>query len=89
VVQFNRIKVRSNPTDNGSEEEVVIPGLRDISNEDSTKKQVGKIMGMVFKQANELDIEGYRIERQTDGGLNEAKNWVEVKRYTFSRLNPA
>ena len=78
----------SNLVDICSEEELDLPGVKDIANEDAARKQVGKIMGVVLKTANEVVIEGYRVQRQTEGGRNAADNWVETKRYTFTRLNP-
>lgn len=48
---------------------------------------VGTVMGQVLKTSNEVVIEGYRIQRQVEGGRNTSGNWMEGKTYTFSRLN--
>ncbi len=66
-----------------------MPNLKDTGNDEAARKQLGKIMGQVLKTANEAVIEGYRVVRNSEWTRSPADNPMEVKHYTFSRLNHA
>ncbi len=72
------------------EEDIEIPGL---SPENQTveqgPQQIGKIMGALFKEGQEVVFEDFKVVRQQERGRTEAGNPVTLNRYTFSLVNAA
>lgn len=63
-----------------------IPGLKDITDEDQRKRKIGVVMGRVFGESEEQELDGVtvsRIEaeqaRQDGGGAYKAKTYIFTK----------
>ena len=69
------------------DDDIDIPGLaKDNRDRDLGQKQVGRIMGKLFDQENEITIGNYRVVRRESSSLTESGNVQKLKNYTF-RLN--
>lgn len=68
--------------------DINIPGLRDAQDEDKAKKVIGMVMAKLFRDTDELDIDGYKVLRDerfvARDNLN-AGGGYKSKTYTFHK----
>ena len=87
--RLNQIVTASDMAEICLEEDIAIPGL---SAENQTveqgPQQIGKIMGQLFKESNEVVIEEFRLVRAQEQSRTEAGNPQTLNRYTFSMGTP-
>jgi hypothetical protein len=88
--KLNRRMKASDIAETCLEEDIGIPGL---SPENQTveqgPQQIGKIMGGLFKEADQVAVEEFQVTRQQEHGRTEAGNVQTLNRYTFSLIGPA
>ena len=71
------------------EEDIDIPGAgREDQTVEQGPQQIGKIMKPLFKDRDELTIEGFQVVRTAQQQLSEAGHTFDAYRYTFRQVNP-
>ena len=89
----NRLNERISASDIAEiclEEDIEIPGLSPESQTvEQGPQQIGKIMGGLFKEAQEVVFEDFRVVRHQERGRTEAGHPQTLNRYTFSLIDAA
>ncbi len=71
------------------EEDVEIPGLpEDNQTVEEGRKQIGRIMGKLFAEAEEVSFDEFRVVKEQEKGLTSAGNEQVLTRYQFNLINP-
>ena len=62
-----------------------IPGLKNPTDEDRARKQVGMLMRRVFQTTPTVELDGFKVTRGHSSVDRTAGGAIEVKTYTFTR----
>jgi hypothetical protein len=72
------------------EEDIEIPGLApENQTTEQGPRQIGKLLGSLFGESQELDFDEFRVARRQEWSRSEAGNSIALNRYTFSLINAA
>lgn len=69
------------------EESIEIPGLRATNNEKAAAQQVGRVMATLFREEGQVEVDNYRVTRQTAHVQSEGNNNMESRSYRIERLD--
>ena len=62
-----------------------IPGLKDPTDEDRARKQVGMLMRRLFQITDTVELDGFKVSRGHSSVDRTAGGAIEIKTYTFHR----
>jgi hypothetical protein len=62
-----------------------IPGLKDPTDEDRARKQVGMLMRRLFQITDTVELDGFKVSRGHSSVDRAAGGAIEIKTYTFHR----
>ena len=82
--RLNQAITATNIVDICTENSLDIHGLKDQTDDDKAKKQIGRIMSNLFAAKDQITNEGYSVIKTEKSSTNDNGNYQTYKNYTFA-----